>query len=63
MSDMAARQQMVFTSRPDAGVDVNRTVRGTIQGDDFARAFLSIWLGDQPPNPELKAGLLGGVCD
>lgn len=65
MSDMAAGQQMVFTFRPDAGleVDVNGTVRGTIQGDDFARVFLSIWLGDQPPNPELKAGLLGGACD
>ena len=28
----------------------------------FAKAFLSIWLGVDPPNPELKAGLLGGTC-
>ena len=31
-------------------------------GDDFAKAFLSIWLGTDPPNPEIKAGLLGGAC-
>ena len=36
--------------------------QGTIKGDDFAKAFFSIWLGAKPPNPELKAGLLGGAC-
>jgi hypothetical protein len=24
--------------------------------------FTTIWLGAQPPNPEIKAGLLGGPC-
>jgi hypothetical protein len=38
------------------------TVKGTIKGDDFAKAFLSIRLGADPPNPEIKAGLLGGSC-
>jgi Chalcone isomerase-like len=33
-----------------------------VEGDDFARAFLAIWLGAKPPNPSLKAGLLGGAC-
>ncbi len=23
---------------------------------------MSIWLGGDPPNPEMKAGLLGGAC-
>jgi chalcone isomerase-like protein len=44
-------------------VDVNGTVKGLIKGDDFATAFLSIWLGDHPPNPNLKSGLLGGACE
>jgi hypothetical protein len=26
-------------------VDVNGAVEGTVKGDDFAQAFLSIWLG------------------
>ena len=43
-------------------VEVNGTVKGTITGDDFATAFLAIWLGPHPPNPGLKSGLLGGAC-
>ncbi len=37
-------------------------VKGTIEGDDFAKALLAIWLGGDPPNPEIKAGMLGGAC-
>ena len=50
--------------KPGAGVSVsvNGTVKGTIKGDDFAKALLAIWLGADPPNPEIKAGLLGGAC-
>ena len=64
MADMKTGQRLTFTHKPGAGVevDVNGTVKGTIEGDDFATAFLSIWLGAQPPNPGLKAGLLGGAC-
>jgi hypothetical protein len=65
MSDMTAGQQLVFTYMPAAGIEVNvnGSVQGMIPGNDFARAFLSIWLGSQPPNPGLKTGLLGGVCE
>ncbi len=64
MADMKTGQRLTFTHKPGMGiqVDVNGTVKGTVKGDDFARAFLSIWLGPQPPNPGLKAGLLGGAC-
>ena len=64
MSSMETGQRLTFTRLPGAGiqVDVNGVVKGTIPGDDFARAFLSIWLGPNPPNPELKSGLLGGPC-
>jgi len=64
MVDMKSGQQLTFTHKPGAGieVDVNGTVKGTIEGDDFAKAFLSIWLGPKPPNAGLKEGLLGGPC-
>jgi hypothetical protein len=64
MTDVKDGQRLTFIHRPGAGiqVDVNGTVKGMIEGDDFAKAFLSIWLGANPPNPELKSGLLGGAC-
>jgi Chalcone isomerase-like len=64
MADVKTGQRLTFIRKPGAGlqVDVNGTVKGTIKGDDFAKAFLSIWLGANPPNPEIKAGMLGGAC-
>jgi hypothetical protein len=64
MTDMKSGQRLTFMRRPDTGVeiDVNGTHKGVIEGDDFARALLAIWLGDAPPNPELKNGLLGQEC-
>jgi hypothetical protein len=63
MGDIKAGQRVILTYRPGAGVevDVNRAAKGTIKGDDFSRALFAIWLGD-PPNPEVKMGLLGGTC-
>ena len=65
MSSMETGQRLTFTRLPGAGiqVDVNGVVKGTIAGDDFARALMTIWLGPNPPNSELKSGLLGGSCD
>ncbi len=56
--------KMAFTYRPGHGLDVTvgGAVKGTIKGADFARATIAIWLGDEPPNPEIKIGLLGGDC-
>ncbi len=63
MADVKSGQRMTFVFTPGVGVQVhvNGAAKGTIKGDDFAKAFLSIWLGD-PPNPEIKTGLLGGAC-
>ena len=57
--------RLTFLHKPGAGVqvEVNGTVKGLIKGDDFATAFLSIWLGHHPSNPNLKSGLLGGACE
>lgn len=65
MADVKSGQRLTFVIKPGGGVqvDVNGTVKGTIKGDDFAKAFLSIWLGAKPPNPEIKAGMLGGACE
>jgi Chalcone isomerase-like len=64
MGDIKTGERLTFIHKPGAGVsvNVNGAVKGTIPGDDFAKAFLSIWLGADPPNPEIKAGLLGGAC-
>ena len=57
-------QRLTFTrSAGSIQVDVNGAAKGSIEDDDFSRAFLAIWLGDSPPNSELKEGLLGGKCE
>jgi chalcone isomerase-like protein len=64
MADVKTGERLTFIHKPGAGiqVDVNGALKGTVPGEDFAKAFLSIWLGANPPNPEVKAGLLGGSC-
>jgi len=64
MNGVSSGQRMTFTRLPGAGIQyaLDGAVQGTIPGDDFASAFLAIWLGPSPPNPELRAGLLGGPC-
>jgi hypothetical protein len=56
---------LTFTWRPGVGIEmkIGRRVKGVLDGEDFARAFLSIWLGAHPPNEGLKRGLLGGTCE
>jgi long-chain acyl-CoA synthetase len=34
--------------------------RGTIPGEEFNRALLRIWLGNQPADASLKKAMLGG---
>jgi hypothetical protein len=53
--------------RVDLTVDGDRTTvvvqdkpRGTIEGADFARALLAVWLGPNPVDADLKRALLGG---
>lgn len=64
MADMKNGQRLRLAHKPGTGVqvDVDKAVKGTIKGDDFARALFAIWLGSSPPNAELKDGLLGGAC-
>jgi hypothetical protein len=52
---------LTFGYVPGQGVlvEINGAVKGTIQGEDFARSLFSIWVGPHPPNSGLKRGLLG----
>jgi hypothetical protein len=64
MDGVHSGQKMSFLRIPGVGIQysLDGAVLGTIPGDDFARAFLAIWLGASPPSPQLRAGLLGGPC-
>jgi hypothetical protein len=64
MTGVKSGQRMTFLRIPGVGLQyaLDGAVQGTIPGDDFAKAFLAIWLGASPPSPELRAGLLGGPC-
>lgn len=64
MKGVHSGQRMSFLRIPGVGIQysLDGTALGTIAGDDFARAFLAIWLGASPPSPQLRAGLLGGPC-
>jgi hypothetical protein len=47
---------------PGAGtrITVNAQDKGTVAGEEFNRALLRIWLGDQPADADLKRAMLGG---
>ncbi len=46
---------------PSKGTQVtkNDKLLGTIKGDDFKKAVLAIWLGNEPADEDLKEGMLG----
>ena len=63
MANFAEDDRLDFDYRPGQGteVSINGRSQGSIQGADFGSALITIWLGE-PPNPEIKRGLLGGEC-
>jgi hypothetical protein len=64
MTALHSGDEFIITYRPNVGIDVLSGTRslGPIAGKDYADAILRIWLGEHPPTPELKRGLLGGPC-
>ncbi|MFM2092066.1 MAG: hypothetical protein RLZZ127_2555 [Planctomycetota bacterium] len=50
-----------LTWLPGTGIELSdgTTVRGVVEGDDFARAMLGIWLGDPPVDADLRKALTG----
>jgi hypothetical protein len=53
---------VVLTFVPGTGTRIRAGGRdlGTIEGEDFNRALLSVWLGQRPVDEALKRRLLGG---
>ena len=64
MTDFEEGQSLTFEYRPgkEIKVKINDASKGSIEGADFASGLLSIWLGPEPPNDDIKAGLLGASC-
>ena len=58
---MKTGDTMSFTWRPGVGLEVamDEKVRGTVPGDDFARALFTVWFGPEPGDENLKRGMLG----
>ncbi len=65
MEDVAEGEALAFAYTPATGltVSVKGQTKGVIGGADFARGLLGVFIGDEPPNDELKEGLLGGACE
>lgn len=65
MVDIKEGQYLTYTYDPKEGliVDVNGKPGAAIKGFDFAAAYLKISIGPEPPNKDLKSGLLGGKCE
>lgn len=63
--DFKEGQYLSFTNDPTSGVtvDINGAGGPTIRGADFSLALLSMWIGAEPRDLGLKAGLLGGACE
>jgi len=59
--DMKAGDRAILTYIPGAGttVEIKGNEVGLFAGRDFADALFAIWLGPEPPNADLKKGLLG----
>lgn len=64
LADFKEGHYLSFTNDPAMGVAVDANGAGSkeIPGQDFAEALLAIWIGSEPPNAEIKTGLLGGAC-
>jgi len=60
--DMKDGDIVEMTLIPGSGttVNINGVDKGTIEGDDFAEALVKVWVGEEPPTKDFKAGLLGG---
>ena len=60
MVDVKDGKSMIFTHQPGQGLQVSvcGKDKGRIEGDDFARMFFTLYLGDKPPDEDLKKGLL-----
>ncbi|MBL7003060.1 MAG: chalcone isomerase family protein [Gammaproteobacteria bacterium] len=59
--DYTTGDTLSFDYQPNKGTDIiiNEQLQGTIQGSDFNKALLQIWIGKKPATNSLKNKLLG----
>ncbi|MDX1454845.1 MAG: chalcone isomerase family protein [Gammaproteobacteria bacterium] len=59
--DIEDGQSMIFDFLPGKGVTVTIAgeEKGTVEGDDFAMALKLVFFGKNPPDDDLKEGMLG----
>jgi hypothetical protein len=63
--DLKAGDVVLLDYIPATGthVNLNGEEKGVIEGADFYRALLDVWLGDEPADSDLKEALLGNPED
>jgi hypothetical protein len=62
LTDIKKGDTVIYTiSLAGVEVSINGQSRGKILNTQFAKLVLTTWLGKNPPNEELKAGMLGLV--
>jgi hypothetical protein len=60
MKDLKNGDSLSFSFKPDEiAVELNGASLGKVEGSKIDQNILAIFLGKEPPTPELKAGLLG----
>ncbi len=52
------RYALTYVPGRGTSLSLNGELKGAVPGDDFAAAYFSIWLGEQPMNTALKRKLL-----
>ncbi len=59
--EMRKGETIVLTYTPAGGtrVEVKGVAKGSVEGADFVKALLAVWLGESPADAGLKKGLLG----
>lgn len=60
-AELKPGQVVTVTYRPGAGTSlgIEGGASASVEGKDFADAILRVWLGDDPVDADLKAGMLG----
>ena len=51
--------RLIYFPNDGTKVVIKGKEMGTIEGGEFSKLLFSVWLGENPPNKELKEGLLG----
>lgn len=59
--DVHQGDEIILDYTPDQGtaISIAGKFQGTVAGENFNRALLSIWLGNRPVSEDLRAALLG----